>query len=136
MERQRGFAGEAVSLVGVEGGGGVFDVVSSWRPVGFMAVLLVALNFFDVAATFYGVGVLGFVELNSLAVGFPVWVFLLKFGVCFVPVVCAYAWRSLGWVSIWFCRLCFLLFWSGFMLLWLLSTWVPFSAHSLICVCV
>ena len=83
-------------MVGVEGGGGVFDVVSSWRPVGFMAVLLVALNFFDVAATFYGVGVLGFVELNSLAVGFPVWVFLLKFGVCFVPVACAYVLEKFG----------------------------------------
>jgi len=96
VERQRVFAGEAVSLVGVEGGGGVFDVVSSWRPVGFMAVLLVALNFFDVAATFYGVGVLGFVELNSLAVGFPVWVFLFKFGVCFVPLVCAYVLEKFG----------------------------------------
>jgi len=96
VERQRGFAGEAVSLVGVEGGGGVFDVVSSWRPVGFLAVLLVVLNFFDVVATFYGVGVLGFVELNSLAVGFPVWVFLFKFGVCFVPVVCAYALEKFG----------------------------------------
>ena len=83
-------------MVCVKGGVGVFDVVSSWRPVGFMAVLLVALNFFDAASTFYGVGVLGFVELNSLAVGFPVWVFLLKFGVCFVPAACAYALEKFG----------------------------------------
>jgi len=96
VERQRVFAGEAVSLVGVEGGGGVFDVVSSWRPVGFMAVLLVALNFFDVASTFYAVGVLGLVELNPLAVGFPVWLFLFKLGVCFVPVVCAYTLEKFG----------------------------------------
>lgn len=83
-------------MVGVEGGENVFVVVSSWRPVGLLAVLLVFLNVFDVVSTFYAVGVLGFVELNSLAVGFPVWVFLFKFGVCFVPVVCAYVLEKFG----------------------------------------
>lgn len=34
--------------------------------------------------------VLGFEELNPLAIGFPLWIFVLKFGVCFVPMVCAY----------------------------------------------
>jgi len=33
---------------------------------------------------------LGFVELNPLAVGFHAWIIILKFGVCLIPVVCAY----------------------------------------------
>ena len=55
-----------------------------------MTIVLVALNFLDVVSTFYAVNVLGYVELNPLALSFPVWIFVLKFGICFVPIVCAY----------------------------------------------
>ena len=56
-----------------------------------MTIVLVALNFLDVVSTFYAVNVLGYVELNPLALSFPIWIMVLKFGICFVPIVCAYA---------------------------------------------
>jgi len=54
------------------------------------------LNFFDVTLSFYAINVLGFAELNPLAIGFPVWIFALKFGVCFIPMVCGYVLDKLG----------------------------------------
>jgi hypothetical protein len=39
---------------------------------------------------FYAISVLGFMELNPLAAGFPIWLSVMKFGACFIPLVCAY----------------------------------------------
>lgn len=61
-----------------------------------MTSVLITLNFVDVLLSFYAINVLTFVELNPLAVGFPIWIFILKFGVCFVPVVCAYVLDKCG----------------------------------------
>lgn len=55
-----------------------------------MTIILVALNLVDAVSSFYAINVLGFTELNPLAVGFPVWIILLKFAICFIPMVCAY----------------------------------------------
>ena len=55
-----------------------------------MTVLLITLNLIDVLLSFYAQNAPGFIELNHLALGFPFWIFILKFGVCFVPLVCAY----------------------------------------------
>jgi hypothetical protein len=67
-----------------------FSLALRWRDIGLMAIPLVFLNLLDVVLTFYAINVLGFMEINPLAAGFPVWLFVLKFGVCFIPVVCAY----------------------------------------------
>jgi cytochrome c oxidase subunit IV len=61
-----------------------------------MTSVLVTLNFLDVLISFYAIDVLAFMELNPLAVGFPIWIFILKFGVCFVPIVCAYVLDKFG----------------------------------------
>ena len=61
-----------------------------------MTIVLVALNLLDVVSTFYAINYLGFAELNPLAEGFPVWLSVLKFGVCFIPIVCAYVLHKLG----------------------------------------
>ncbi len=61
-----------------------------------MVILVIALNLLDVVLTFYAITMLGFVELNPLAASFPMWLFLLKFGVCFIPLVCAYLLQKLG----------------------------------------
>lgn len=61
-----------------------------------MTVLLITLNIIDVVLSFYANNVLGFMELNPFAVGFPIWIFVLKFGVCFVPLVCAYVLVKFG----------------------------------------
>ena len=66
------------------------SLVFSCKDISFMTITLVALNLLDVLSSFYAINVLGLVELNPLAVGFPIWIFVLKFGICFVPVVCAY----------------------------------------------
>lgn len=71
-------------------------IAFSWKAIGFMAIPLVALNLLDVVVSFYAVIVLGFMELNPLAVGFPVWIFVLKFGFCLIPVVCAYVLHKFG----------------------------------------
>jgi hypothetical protein len=55
-----------------------------------MAIMLVSLNVLDVFSTFYAISVLGFTEINPLAAGFPIWLSVLKFGACFVPLICAY----------------------------------------------
>ena len=55
-----------------------------------MAVPLVVLNLLDVVLTFYAINVLGFMEINPLATGFPVWLSVLKFSFCFIPLFCAY----------------------------------------------
>ncbi len=70
--------------------GGSFSLVFSWKDMCFPTAVLVALNVIDVVSTFYAVGMLGFIELNPLVVGFPICVFVLKFSVCLIPVVCAY----------------------------------------------
>ncbi len=68
----------------------------SWKDISFMTVILIALNLLDVGTTFYAVGVLGFSELNPLAVGFPIWIFALKFGICFIPALYAYVLEKLS----------------------------------------
>lgn len=62
----------------------------SRKDISFMTIVLVALNIVDVILTLYAANVLGFIELNPLAIGFPFWIFILKFGTCFVPVACAF----------------------------------------------
>jgi len=71
-------------------------VAFSWKAIGFMEILLIALNLLDVIVSFYAVNVLGFMELSPLAVGFPVWVFVLKFGICLIPMVCACVLHGFG----------------------------------------
>jgi hypothetical protein len=61
-----------------------------------MTIMLVTLNLFDVLSSFYAINFLGFIELNPLAVGFPIWIFILKFSVCFIPMVCAYVLGKFG----------------------------------------
>lgn len=70
---------------------GSFSLVFSWKDLRIPTAVLFALNMVDVISTLYAVRMLGFIELNVLAVGFPAWIFVLKFGVCFIPVGCAYA---------------------------------------------
>ena len=55
-----------------------------------MAIILVSLNIVDVFSTMYAINILGFMELNPLVVGFPVWLSVLKFVACFIPLICAY----------------------------------------------
>lgn len=55
-----------------------------------MTIILVTLNLLDVLSSFYAINFLGLMELNPLAAGFPMWILVLKFSVCFIPVVCAY----------------------------------------------
>jgi len=64
-----------------------------------MTIILVALNLVDAFLSSYAINVLGFMELNPLAVGFPVWIVLLKFAICFVPLVCAYVLHKSGMES-------------------------------------
>jgi len=61
-----------------------------------MTMVLVTLNLVDVISSFYAINFLGFVELNPLAVSFPIWIFVLKFGICFVPIVCAHVFHKIG----------------------------------------
>jgi hypothetical protein len=68
----------------------IFPFSVSWKDIGCIGIILVVLNFLDVALTFHAINTLGLVELNPLAVGFPLWIFVMKFGVCFVPFVSAY----------------------------------------------
>ncbi len=67
-----------------------FSLFISWKDIGYMVTILIALNLFDVVLTFYAINALGFAELNALAFDFPMWIFVLKFGICFSPWVCAY----------------------------------------------
>jgi len=83
-------SGEGEKLSPDERWEGIFSLDFSWKDMFFPTIVLVALNVIDVVSTFYAVVILGFVELNPLAVGFPAWIILLKFGVCLIPVVCAY----------------------------------------------
>jgi hypothetical protein len=68
----------------------VLSLAFSWKEISFMSIILVALNLVDAVSSFYAINVLGFMELNSLAVGFPAWFIVLKFAICFLPTVCAY----------------------------------------------
>jgi hypothetical protein len=61
-----------------------------WQDIGLMAILLVTLNVLDVFSTFYAINVLCFTELNPLAAGFPIWLYVVKFGACFIPLICGY----------------------------------------------
>ena len=67
-----------------------FSLAFRWQDIGIMAIMLVSLNVLDVFSTFYAIGVLGFTEINPLATGFPIWLSVMKFGACFVPMICAY----------------------------------------------
>jgi hypothetical protein len=67
-----------------------FSLNFSYKHVNFMTIILVLLNLIDVISSFYAINVLGLIELNPLATGFPLWIVVLKFSVCFVPTVCAY----------------------------------------------
>ena len=62
----------------------------SWKDMRFPTIVLIGLNVVDVVSTFYAVTTLGFIELNPFVVGFPAWIFVLKFGVCLIPLICAY----------------------------------------------
>jgi len=68
----------------------------SWKDIGLLTAILVSLNFVDVVLSIYAVNILGFAELNPFAIGFPVWIFVLKFCVCFIPLVCAYTLYRFG----------------------------------------
>lgn len=72
-----------------------FSLAFCWQDIGLMAIVLVSLNVLDVLLTFYAINVLGCMELNPVALGFPVWFFVLKFGVCFFPPICAYVLEKL-----------------------------------------
>jgi hypothetical protein len=73
-----------------------FSLAFSCKDISLMTIILVTLNFLDVFSSSYAINVLGFMELNPLAVGVPIWIFVLKFGVCFVPVICAYVLDKFG----------------------------------------
>jgi hypothetical protein len=73
-----------------------FSLAFSCKDISLMTIILVELNFLDALSSFYAISVLGFMELNPLAVGFPIWIFVLKFGVCFIPVICAYVLDKFG----------------------------------------
>ena len=55
-----------------------------------MTIMLLSLNVIDVLSTLYATSFLGFVELNPLAINFPIWLSVVKFGACAVPLICAY----------------------------------------------
>ena len=56
---------------------------------------MLALNVADVVLTFFGVNFLGFSELNPLAADFPIWLTIVKFSACFIPLICAYVLQRL-----------------------------------------
>ncbi len=67
-----------------------FSFAVSWKDLSFMTSVLVVLNLLDTISSFYAVNVLGFIELNPVTAGFPIWIILLKFAACFIPTVSAY----------------------------------------------
>ena len=73
-----------------------FSLIFSWKDIGFITIILVKLNLLDVLLSFYAINFLGLMELNPLAAGFPIWFLVLKFSVCFIPVVCAYVLVKFG----------------------------------------
>jgi hypothetical protein len=73
-----------------------FSLTFSCKDISFITGALVMLNIIDVLLSFYAHNVLGFMELNPLAIGFPILIFILKFGVCFIPFVCAYVLDKFG----------------------------------------
>ena len=60
-----------------------------------MGVILLSLNAIDVFSTFHAIDVLGFTELNPIAAGFPLWLSVLKFCACLIPLTCAYVLEKL-----------------------------------------
>ena len=66
------------------------------KDFSFMTIVLVALNFFDIVSSFYAINILTFTELNPLAEGFPIWILVLKFAICFIPIFCAYTLDKFG----------------------------------------
>jgi hypothetical protein len=73
----------------------ILSFASCWQDICLMGIVLISLNILDVLLTFHAVFVLGFLELNPLAQGFPVWLLVLKFSACFIPLVCAYVLEKL-----------------------------------------
>jgi len=67
-----------------------FSLAFCWQDIGLLTIMLVSLNVLDILSTVYAINVLGFMELNPLAAGFPVWLTVLKFVACFIPLACAY----------------------------------------------
>jgi hypothetical protein len=49
-----------------------------------------------VIISFHAINALGFMEPNPLAVGFPIWIFVLKFGSCLILMVCVYVLHKFG----------------------------------------
>jgi hypothetical protein len=86
-----GALGEDKKMLPTKRAEGFFSHAFSWKDIFFPTTALVALNVIDVVSTFYGVTMLGFVELNPLAVGFHPWIVILKCSACLIPLVCAYA---------------------------------------------
>jgi hypothetical protein len=68
----------------------------SWKDISLLTVILMSLNLIDAVLSIYAVTILGFAELNPLAIDFPIWIFAMKFGVCFIPLVCAYTLDKIG----------------------------------------
>jgi hypothetical protein len=68
----------------------------SWKDISLLTAILVSLNLVDVILSIYATTILGFIELNPFATDFPIWILTLKFGVCFIPLVCAYTLDKLG----------------------------------------
>ncbi len=60
-----------------------------------MTAILIALNLLDVVSSLYAIDILGFVEINPLAASFPIWLFVLKFAACLLPVICACIMRKI-----------------------------------------
>ena len=68
----------------------------SWKDISLLTVILVSLNLIDAVLSIYAITILGFAELNPYAIDFPLWIFALKFGVCFIPLVCTYTLDKIG----------------------------------------
>jgi hypothetical protein len=68
----------------------------SWKDISLLTVILISLNLIDAVLSIYAITILGFAELNPFAIDFPIWIFALKFGVCFIPLVCAYTLDRIG----------------------------------------
>jgi hypothetical protein len=73
-----------------------FLIATSCKDISYLTIILIILNLFDVLLSNYAINILGFMELNPFAAGFPPWIFVLKFGVCFIPMFCAYILNKFG----------------------------------------
>ena len=73
-----------------------FSLAFCWQDIGLMSIILVSLNVLDIFSTIYAINILGLMELNPISVSFPVWLTVLKFGACFIPLTCAYILEKLN----------------------------------------